>query len=85
MKSTFEGAEGLPWIEMTEKKFGYIKSMALSNLSIPRDDPPPCLDDLYSKFPAMFPEGFTLEDTRGFDLDKPFYQHYISVPEVGKE
>jgi hypothetical protein len=75
LRSNAPGEDGWTWVRTPANNYGFMANDNLSTAACRRPDPPPMLDDLFVKFPASFPPGYSIQDIREFDLHAPWYSN----------
>jgi hypothetical protein len=68
LRSNADGEAGWSWIRTAANEYGFLKNDYLSSVASRKADQPPTLDDLFAKFPASFPPGYSIDEIRQFDL-----------------
>lgn len=68
LRSNADEEEGWSWVRTATNKYGFLKNEYLSAAASRKADRPPTLDDLCAKFPASFPQGYSVAEIRQFDL-----------------
>jgi hypothetical protein len=73
LRSNVAGEEGWSWVRTAGNNCGFLNNNYLSTVATRKPDALPTLDDLFEKFPASFPPGYSIPEIRGFDLHAPWY------------
>lgn len=71
LRSNVDGEAGWSWVHTAANAYGFLRNDFLSAVASRKGDQPPTLDDLCAKWSSSFPQGYSVEEIRRFDLHVP--------------